>query len=118
MIAEDLPVLHAGDTMREAIVLLAQKRGIAMQLDADNHLVGIMTAGDLTRTMEHEPDVLSMAIDRILTRAPKTARADELASAVVFRMETHGIMAMPVLDASDHVMGVVHLHDLMRARIR
>lgn len=118
MIAEDLPVLRAGDTMREAIVLLARKRGIAMQLDADNHLVGIMTAGDLTRTMQHETDILSVPIDRMLTRAPKTARADELASAVVFQMETYGIMAMPVLDASDHVLGVVHLHDLMRARVR
>ena len=118
MISNDLPVLRAGDTMREAIVLLAEKRGLAMQLDADEHLVGIMTAGDLTRMMEHETDILSIAVDRLLTRTPKTARADELASAVVFRMETHGIMAMPVLDASDRVVGVVHLHDLMRARVR
>jgi arabinose-5-phosphate isomerase len=118
MISDNLPVLRAGDTMREAIVLLAEKRGLAMQLDKDDRLVGVMTAGDLTRMMEHETDILAIGVDRVLTRAPKTARADELASAVVFRMETHGIMAMPVLDAADRVVGVVHLHDLMRARVR
>ncbi|HET7632024.1 MAG TPA: KpsF/GutQ family sugar-phosphate isomerase [Gemmatimonadaceae bacterium] len=118
MVVEDLPILRAGDTMRRAIVLLAQKRGIAMQLDAHDRLAGVMTAGDLTRMMERETDILALATDRVLTRTPKTARADELASAVVFRMETDGIMAMPVVDDAGHILGVVHLHDLMRARVR
>ncbi len=118
MSADDLPVLRSGDTMRQAIVLLAEKRGIAIQLDGDDRLAGIMTAGDLTRMMEREADILAVATDRVLTRAPKTARADELASAVAFRMEEHGIMAMPVVDDANRLVGVVHLHDLMRARVR
>ncbi|HEX8725980.1 MAG TPA: KpsF/GutQ family sugar-phosphate isomerase [Gemmatimonadaceae bacterium] len=118
MTTRDLPVLRSGDTMRQAIVLLAEKRGIAIQLDGDDRLVGIMTAGDLTRMMEREADILSVATDRVLTRTPKTARADELASAVAFRMEQHGIMAMPVVDDGNRLLGVVHLHDLMRARVR
>lgn len=118
MNAGDLPVLRNGDTMREAIVLLAEKRGIAIQLDDDGRLIGIMTAGDLTRMMEREADILSVTTDRVLTRTPKTARDDELASAVAFRMEQHGIMAMPVVDDADRLVGVVHLHDLMRARVR
>ncbi|HUX33599.1 MAG TPA: KpsF/GutQ family sugar-phosphate isomerase [Gemmatimonadaceae bacterium] len=115
---DNLPILRAGDTMRQAIVLLAEKRGIAMQLDENDRLAGLMTAGDLTRMMERETDILALTVDRVLTRAPKTARADELASAVVFRMEQHGIMAMPVVDDDRHLVGVVHLHDLMRARVR
>lgn len=118
MTRDDLPVLRRGGTMRDAIVLLAEKRGIAIQLDDTDHIVGIMTAGDLTRMMEREADILSVTMDRVLVRAPKIARDDELASAVAFRMEQHGIMAMPVVDADDHLVGVVHLHDLMRARIR
>ena len=51
----------------------------------------------------------------VMTREPRTAAADELGSAVVHRMELHGIMAMPVLDDTDRLVGVVHLHDLMRA---
>jgi arabinose-5-phosphate isomerase len=117
MESERLPVLHAGDTMRQAIVLLAERRGIAIMLDEAEHIVGVMTAGDLTRMMEHEDDILAVPVERVLNRTPKLARHNELASAVVFRMETHGIMAMPVVDADDRLAGVVHLHDLMRARI-
>jgi arabinose-5-phosphate isomerase len=112
-----LPVLHAGDTMRQAIVLLAERRGIAIMLDEAEHVVGVMTAGDLTRMMEHEDDILAVPVERVLNRTPKLARHNELASAVVYRMETHGIMAMPVVDGDDRLAGVVHLHDLMRARI-
>ena len=117
MESDRLPVLHAGDTMRQAIVLLAERRGIAIMLDAADHVIGVMTAGDLTRTMEHEADILSVPVERVLNRTPKVARHNELASAVVYRMETHGIMAMPVVDGDDRLAGVVHLHDLMRARI-
>ena len=67
--------------------------------------------------MEHEPDFLAQPVDRIMTRTPRTARLGELASAVAYRMETHGIMAMPVLDDRELLTGVVHLHDLLRARV-
>ena len=112
-----LPVLHAGDTMREAIVLLAERRGIAIMLDGGDKVAGVMTAGDLTRTMEREPDIMKVPVERVMNRTPKTARHNELASAVVFRMEQHGIMAMPVIGDGDTCVGVIHLHDLMRARL-
>jgi arabinose-5-phosphate isomerase len=114
---ENLPVLHGNATMRDAIVLLAERRGIAIMLDASERVAGVMTAGDLTRTMEREENILKVPVDRVLNRTPKVARHDELASAVVFLMEKHGIMAMPVLGADDRLAGVVHLHDLMRARL-
>ena len=112
-----LPVLVAGDTMRQAIVLLAERRGIAIMLDADGRVHGVMTAGDLTRMMEHEADILAVPVERVLNAKPKVARHNELASAVVFRMEQHGIMSMPVVDERERLVGVVHLHDLMRARL-
>jgi arabinose-5-phosphate isomerase len=52
-----------------------------------------------------------------MTTAPKVATCGELGSAAVYRMERHGIMAMPVVDEDRHVYGVVHLHDLMRAGV-
>jgi arabinose-5-phosphate isomerase len=117
MVREKLPVLNQGDTMRTAIMLLAERRGIAIQVDTSGQVTGLMTAGDLTRVMEREADILSVPVEQVLKRTPKVARDDELASAVVFRMEQHGIMAMPVVDEGDRLVGVVHLHDLMRARV-
>jgi len=53
----------------------------------------------------------------VMNKTPKVAQADELGSAVVYRMETYGIIAMPVVDGNDRVVGVIHLHDLMRAGV-
>jgi arabinose-5-phosphate isomerase len=117
MVEDDLPLLDANQTMREAIVLLAEKRGIAIVVDGERRVAGVVTAGDLTRLMEREQDVFAVRVADVMTRGPKVARVGELASAVVYRMETHGIMAMPVVDEGDHVVGVAHLHDLLRARV-
>ncbi|MDB4882470.1 MAG: KpsF/GutQ family protein [Gemmatimonadetes bacterium] len=117
MITDPLPLLPPGASLRQAVVVLAEQRGIVLVADADRRLHGVLTAGDLTRLMEHETDVLAHPVERIMTRNPRSARCGELASAVVYRMETNGVMAMPVLDDDDHIAGVVHLHDLMRARV-
>jgi arabinose-5-phosphate isomerase len=50
-----------------------------------------------------------------MTRDPKTVEPRELAAAAVGVMERHGVMALPVVDAEQRVVGMVHLHDLMRA---
>ena len=50
-----------------------------------------------------------------MTRSPRTAAADELGAAAVGTMERAGVMALPVLDENARVIGMVHLHDLMRA---
>jgi arabinose-5-phosphate isomerase len=114
MVASDLPVLARSATMREAIVLLAERRGIAVVVEHDA-VVGVVTAGDLTRLLERHADVLSVSVASVMTTAPRLAHEHELGSAVVHRMETHGIMAMPVLNAAEHLVGIVHLHDLLRS---
>ena len=52
---------------------------------------------------------------QVMTRTPKLAHPEEMAGAVVLRMEQKGIMAMPVVDGSGVLVGIVHLHDLLRA---
>jgi arabinose-5-phosphate isomerase len=117
MLTTDLPVLSPSAPLRQAIVLLAEKRGIAIALDERRLVAGILTAGDLARLMERIEDVLEIPVGDVMTRTPKVAQHDELASAVVYRMETHGIMAMPVVNDDRELVGVIHLHDLMRARV-
>ena len=78
-------------------------------------LRGVVTAGDLSRLAEAHPDFLALPVEGVMTTSPKTCGADDLAAAVVGLMERHGIMAMPVVENGGGVVGVVHLHDLMRA---
>jgi len=117
MVTDKLPVLEQGARMRDAVMMLAERRGTVAIVNDAGQVMGVVTAGDLTRLMEREDDVFSVPVERVMNRQPKTARADELGSAVVYRMEKFGIMAMPVLDGDDRMVGMVHLHDLMRAGI-
>ncbi|MEJ2187149.1 MAG: CBS domain-containing protein, partial [Gemmatimonadota bacterium] len=68
-----------------------------------------------TRLMEREGAWEKVPVGEVMSRTPKTIGPDVLAASAVFEMETHGIMAMPVIDEDRRLMGIVHLHDLMRA---
>jgi arabinose-5-phosphate isomerase len=112
-----LPVLPPSATMRDAVVWLAERRGIVIAATPDKRVAGVFTAGDLTRLLERTEDIFGLTIESVMTKSPKVADAEELASAAVYRMEQIGIMAMPVVDDSQYIVGVVHLHDLMRAGV-
>ncbi|MFM9012222.1 MAG: SIS domain-containing protein, partial [Gemmatimonadota bacterium] len=115
MVSEDLPILPLATTMREAVVELAKRRGICLIADAAHQLLGVITTGDLSRLMESGREIFSIPVAEVMHRTPKVIDADALASAAVHLMETKGVVAVPVLDGSRRIVGVVHLHDLLRA---
>lgn len=117
MVTDKLPVLPESATMRDAVVQLAERRGIAIVTNGKGSVAGVITTGDLSRLMEREENVFPITVGKVMNKTPKVAKADELGSAVVYRMETYGIIAMPVLDEQERVVGVIHLHDLMRAGV-
>jgi arabinose-5-phosphate isomerase len=108
------PFMAPTSTMRQAVVTLAHERGLAIVVN-DGRLLGVLTPGDLTRLAERESDFLEKPVSEVMTRAPRTASPDELAAAAVGTMEQFGIIALPVVSEEGTVVGVVHLHDLMRA---
>jgi len=115
MLNRDLPTLTPDRPMRECVVLLAEKRGTVAVVDGKGALAGVVTAGDLARLMERTDTFLDIPVGEVMTKAPKTTAGDELAAAAVSLMERYGIMALPVLDGGSQVVGIVHLHDLMKA---
>jgi len=115
MLKQDLPTLTPDRPMRECVVVLAEKRGTVVVVDGKGALAGVVTAGDLTRLMERTDTFLDIPVGDVMTKTPKTTGADELAGSAVSLMEQFGIMALPVLDGGRKVVGIVHLHDLMKA---
>ena len=115
MLTDDLPLLPPNATMRECVVYLAEKRGTVAVVDEQLNLLGVVTSGDLTRLMEREENFFGVPVHEVMTRDPRTAEPDQLGAAAVGLMERHGVMALPVVDDARRVVGMVHLHDLMRA---
>jgi arabinose-5-phosphate isomerase len=81
--------------------------------DARGHVAGIITDGDLRRNMRH--DLSDALVDDIMTRNPKTIASNSLASEALKLMSSK-ISALVVTDA-DKPVGIVHLHDLLRAGV-
>jgi len=115
MVADGRPTCALDATMREAVVELAKRRGICVIADASRELLGVITTGDLSRLMESGREIFSIPVTEVMHQTPKVIDADALASAAVHLMETKGVVAVPVLDAARRMVGVVHLHDLLRA---
>jgi arabinose-5-phosphate isomerase len=117
MLTSDLPLIRQDTSVREAAIVLARHRGIALVSEDGRRLAAVFTAGDLTRALEYGAASLELPVIRFATAKPLTTSPEQLAAAAVGAMERKGVMAVPVLTAGDLIAGVLHLHDLMRARV-
>ena len=115
---EHAPVVRTGDALREVIYEISRKKlGMSCVVDAADRLVGIITDGDLRRHMADTPDLLARTADAVMTRNPVTIAPDTLAVEVLNTLERRKITSVVVVDASQKVLGVVHLHDLWRTEM-
>ena len=74
MISDNLPVLPESATMREAVVQLAERRGIAIVTARSGSVAGVITTGDLSRLMEHEEECLSVPVTKVEVTKPHRSR--------------------------------------------
>jgi arabinose-5-phosphate isomerase len=110
-----VPLKPLGTSMSEALVEMTSKGfGCVGIVDARGSVVGIVTDGDLRRHMR--PDLMTALVDEVMTKNPKTIRKDLLASEALEILNASKITALIVTEAGKPV-GIVHLHDLLRAGV-
>ena len=113
-----VPAVPAGATLSEAILEVTRKRmGMTTVLAPDGTLAGVFTDGDLRRLLERTTDLGSLTVDAVMSRTPTTVAAADLAVEAVRRMEERRISQLPVIDDQRRVVGALHLHDLLLARV-
>lgn len=113
-ILHERPAVHPDTPLRAVIVEISSKRvGATAVLDADGHIAGIITDGDLRRMLERESNIASLTAMQICTQNPKTIEARALAVDALTMMRQHAITQLLVTDAGKYA-GFVHLHDLLR----
>jgi arabinose-5-phosphate isomerase len=110
-----IPLKPLGTRMSDALVEMSSKGfGCVGIIDSNGHVVGIVTDGDLRRHMR--PDLMTARVDDVMTENPKTIGGDLLASEALEILNASKITALIVTDAKKPV-GIVHLHDLLRAGV-
>jgi arabinose-5-phosphate isomerase len=104
--------------IREAILEISSKRlGATCVTDGEGKLAGIVTDGDLRRILEKTTDLSKHTTSMVMTRNPKTISPDQLAVVALQEMEAHNITQLVVVDAENRPVGIIHLHDLVKAGI-
>jgi arabinose-5-phosphate isomerase len=121
-------VMYSGDkvatvgehaTLDEVILEISRKRfGATCVISHEGKLVGIITDGDLRRLLKRRHAMDGLVARDMMTRAPKTVHLGTLAAHVLEIMEEHNIMQMVIVDAEHRPVGMIHLHDLLKAGIR
>jgi arabinose-5-phosphate isomerase len=91
--------------------------GMTAVIGADGRLAGVFTDGDLRRLLERTTDVGALSIDDVMSRSPATIAPESLAVEAVRRMEERRINQLVVVDAGRRMVGALHIHDLLAARV-
>ena len=113
-----MPVVSENTPLREVIAEMTRKRkGMTTVVDAAGRLAGVITDGDLRRLYLKGGSIDELTAGQVATREPKTIRADELAAKALEVMETWQITSLVILDGSNRPAGVIHMHDILRAKI-
>lgn len=119
-----LPLVSVTTPMREVLSAMTQKevRGIAGVLDDNSRLVGVVTDGDLRRRLDKSLNPLEDKAGDLMSRAPKTVDATELAERALFMMEQFKIQTLFVVNRESlepsRPVGLLHLQDLLHAKLR
>lgn len=112
---DELPLIGADSTMSDALLTMTAKRfGCVGVLDTQRRLLGIITDGDLRRSMT--PDLLAQPVLKVMTAAPKTIRPQALAAEALGMMNANNITSLFVVE-NEVPQGILHVHDCLRAGI-
>jgi arabinose-5-phosphate isomerase len=117
---ETIPIVTYATPLKEALYEITSKKlGLTGVVNAEGELVGIFTDGDLRRTIEKGVELLHQPISEFMNRQPKRIARTQLAAKALQRMEEHAITSLFVFDGEDDrvPVGVIHLHDLLRAGV-
>ncbi len=113
-----VPVVPENTPLREVIIEMTRKRkGMTTVIDGAGRLAGVITDGDLRRLHLTGKSIDDLSAGQVTSREPKTIRAEDLAAKALEVMETWQITSLVIVDQARRPVGLIHMHDILRAKI-
>ena len=113
-----MPQVRDDTTVLDAVREITKKHiGMTAVVADDGCVLGIFTEGDLRRLIERVGDIREIVIRDVMTKSPHTIGADELAAAAAKVLEAKHCNQLLVTDAEGRLIGALHMHDLMDAKV-
>jgi arabinose-5-phosphate isomerase len=114
---DELPQVRPDTLLPAALVVMTEKGlGLTTVVDEQGELLGIFTDGDLRRSVDHGTDINHATMAEVMNRSPKTIHKEMLAAEALGLMEDKKITAL-VVEENHHPVGVIHMHDILRAGV-
>lgn len=114
----EVPIVSHTASLKEALVEMTQKKfGMTTVINANKELIGVFTDGDVRRAFDRNLDINSTQIQQIMSKNPKTIRGNILAAEALSMMENYKITSLIVTDDKNHPVGIIHIHDILRAGV-
>ncbi len=111
---DQVPLVSIDQTVRETIFEVNKKKlGASLVVDNSLILLGIVTDGDIRRSLLKWKDIMGLKVDKIMSTSPKMIQEGKKVSEAVTLMEHNAITVLPVVDKAKRVKGIVHLHGLL-----
>lgn len=115
---EELPSIPMGTKLQDALITMSEKGlGLTAVVDQNGLLKGIFTDGDLRRLFHTVTNLTDIVVDDVMGKSPHTITENKLATEALHIMEQKHISALLVVDESQLLIGVLHMHDLLKAGI-
>ncbi len=115
---EELPIVLTGSTVLDATREITKKHiGMTAVVDASGKVLGIFTEGDLRRQIEQKGDIRGLLIDDVMTRTPATISPEAMAASAAKIIDERMINQLLVIDEQRRLVGALHIHDLMTAKV-
>jgi arabinose-5-phosphate isomerase len=115
---DDIPKVSEETDMKQVILEMTSKRmGTTSVVNSKGELLGIFTDGDLRRLVERTDEIFSLKADQVMTKNPKTIDGDELAAKALNLMERYSITSLIITNDKKQPIGIVHLHDILKAGV-
>lgn len=113
-----LPLVHEDADLAAALVEMGGKGlGMTAVVDHAGTLKGVFTDGDLRRALSKGVEISALRVRELMTRAPRTVAANDLAVQAVQIMERHRVNGLLVVDGTGRLIGALNMHDLFRAGV-
>ena len=113
-----IPMVSEDANMKEVILEMTSKRfGATTVVNEKKELVGVFTDGDLRRLVERTEEIFRLKAREVMIRNPKTIEEEALAAKALNRMEFYNITCLIVPNGNKEPVGILHLHDLLKAGV-
>jgi len=115
---EAIPSVHKDDNLKDALLEMSKKGlGMTAIVDADDHVIGIYTDGDLRRTLDKDIDIHSAKISDVMTANCKTLPSNILAAEALNTMQQYSINDLLIVDDNNKLIGALNMQDMLRAGV-